>query len=106
MALVDTVVHHRFLLFYHLILLLLLILTSKGSGHSDDCPVSFDCGNVGFIGYPFTKVGFPNCGALAIQGCDDPNKNAMKTIQLTKGGKPFQVTKIDNTLSRGNPITI
>ncbi|XP_058760809.1 LEAF RUST 10 DISEASE-RESISTANCE LOCUS RECEPTOR-LIKE PROTEIN KINASE-like 2.4 [Vicia villosa] len=106
MALVDGVVHLRFLLFYHLILLLLLILTSKGSGHSDDCPVSFDCGNLGFIGYPFTKVGFPNCGALAIRGCDDHNKAAVKSIQLTKGGKPFQVTKIVNYFFKGNPISI
>ncbi|XP_058760796.1 LEAF RUST 10 DISEASE-RESISTANCE LOCUS RECEPTOR-LIKE PROTEIN KINASE-like 1.1 [Vicia villosa] len=100
------VVHHRFLMLSHLTVLLLLVLTIKGNGHSDDCPKSFDCGNLGFIGYPFTRVGFPNCGALAIQGCDDPNKSAMKTIQLTKGGKPFQVTKIENSWSRGNPISI
>ncbi|CAK8574026.1 unnamed protein product [Lathyrus sativus] len=102
------VVHHnhKFLMFSHLTLLLLLILTSKGNGHSDYCPDSFDCGYLGSIGYPFTKVGFPNCGALAIQGCDDPNKTSMKTIQLTKGGTHFHVTKIDNSWSRGNPITI
>ncbi|KAL5070521.1 hypothetical protein RYX36_021408 [Vicia faba] len=93
-------------MFSHLTLLLLLVLTIIGNGHSDDCPKSFDCGNLGFISYPFTKVGFPNCGALAIQGCDDPNKNAMKTIHLTKGGKHFQVTNIDNTWSKGNPISI
>ncbi|KAI5401398.1 hypothetical protein KIW84_066027 [Lathyrus oleraceus] len=98
--------NHRFLMFSHLTLLLLLILTSKGNGHSNGCPVSFDCGNLGSIGYPFTKVSFPNCGALPIQGCDDVNKTAIKTIQLTKGGTHFQVTKIDNSWSRGNPISI
>ncbi|XP_058769088.1 LEAF RUST 10 DISEASE-RESISTANCE LOCUS RECEPTOR-LIKE PROTEIN KINASE-like 2.5 [Vicia villosa] len=98
--------NHRFLMLSHLTVLLLLVLTIKGNGHSDDCPESFDCGNLGFIGYPFTKFGLSNCGALAIQGCDDPNKNAMKTIQLTKGGRHFQVTKIDNTWSKGNPISI
>ncbi|KAL5070520.1 hypothetical protein RYX36_021407 [Vicia faba] len=106
MALVDAVLHHRFLLLSHLTLLLLPILTSKGSGHSDDCPDPFDCGYLGFIRYPFTKVGFPNCGALPIQGCDDPNKTAMKTVKLTQGGKPFQVTNIVNCLSKGNSISI
>ncbi|GAU14788.1 hypothetical protein TSUD_50000 [Trifolium subterraneum] len=61
-----------------------------GNGHSVDCPNSFDCGNLGLIKYPFTTVGFPNCGVLAIQGCDDINNTASKTIQLTNGGRHFQ----------------
>ncbi|XP_058760795.1 LEAF RUST 10 DISEASE-RESISTANCE LOCUS RECEPTOR-LIKE PROTEIN KINASE-like 1.1 [Vicia villosa] len=106
MSLVYTVVHDRFLKFSHLTLLLLLILTSKGNGHSDDCPDSFDCGNLGLLRSPFTKVGFPNCGALAIQGCDDVNKTSMKHVQLTKGGKLFQVTNIVYDPSKGNTISI
>ncbi|GAU14789.1 hypothetical protein TSUD_50010, partial [Trifolium subterraneum] len=78
----------------------------KGNGHSDDCPESFDCGNLGLIKYPFTTVGFSNCGALAIQGCDDTNKTATKTIQLTNGGRHFQVTNIVNDWRKGNPISI
>jgi len=93
MALVYAVVR---LLFSHLIVLLLLVLTRKGNGHSDNCPDSFDCGNLGLIKYPFTTVEFPNCGALAIQDCDDIKKTAMKHVQLTEGGKLFQVTNIDN----------
>ncbi|CAJ2630675.1 unnamed protein product [Trifolium pratense] len=102
------VVHHRFFLFSHLtVLLLLLVLTSKGNGHSDDCPESFDCGNLGIIKYPFTKVGFHNCGALEIGGCDDDtNRTAMKTIQLTNGGRHFQVTNIVNDWPKGNTISI
>jgi hypothetical protein len=75
-------------------MLLLLVLTRKGNGHHNACPDSFDCGYLGSIRYPFTTVGFPNCGALAIQGCDDTNKTATKTIQLTNGGRHFQVTNI------------
>ncbi|CAL5210009.1 unnamed protein product [Lathyrus oleraceus] len=105
MALVYAVVHHRFILFSHsTLLLLLLILTSKGEGHGEDCPDSFDCGYLRSIGYPFTKVGFPNCGALPIQGCDDVNKTGIKTIQLTKGGTHFQVRNIDSF--KGNTISI
>ena len=88
--------HLLHLLFSHLTLLLLLVLTSKGNGHTDDCPESFDCGNLGRIKFPFTTVEFPNCGALAIQGCHDPNNTAMQHVQLTKGGKLFQVTNIKN----------
>ncbi|RHN82389.1 putative glycerophosphodiester phosphodiesterase, protein kinase RLK-Pelle-LRK10L-2 family [Medicago truncatula] len=97
-------VHALHLLFSHLTVLLLLVLTSKGNGHSDDCPESFDCGNLGLVGYPFTTVEFPNCGALAIQGCDDLNKTATKHVQFTKGGKHFQVTNIKN--ERPNTISI
>jgi len=105
MALVY-VFHYRFLLFSHLTVLLLLVLTSKGNGHSCDCPESFECGNLGWFKYPFTTVEFPNCGAMAIQGCDDPNNTAMKHVQFTKGGKLFQVTNIDNHWSRDNTISI
>ncbi|CAI8605052.1 unnamed protein product [Vicia faba] len=80
MALVDAVLHYRFLLFSHLTMLLLLILTSKGNGDSDDCPDSFDCGDLGLLCSPFTK--------------------------LTKGGKLFQVTNIDYDSSKGNTISI
>ena len=103
MALVYVV---RLLFSAHLIVLLLLVLTSKGNGHSSDCPESFDCGNLGLIKFPFTTVEFPNCGALAIQGCDDLNKTAMKHVQFTKGGKLFQVTNINNNHWYGNPISI
>jgi hypothetical protein len=99
-------VHLLHLLFSHLTLLLLLVLTSKGNGHSGNCPESFDCGNLGFLRYPFTTLEFPKCGALAIQGCDDPNKNAMKHVRFTNGGKLFQVAKIDNNWFRGNTISI
>ncbi|AES62868.2 putative transferase, protein kinase RLK-Pelle-WAK-LRK10L-1 family [Medicago truncatula] len=105
MALVY-VLHFRFLLFSHLTVLLLLVLTRKGNGHSGDCPDSFGCGNLGFFKYPFTTVEFPSCGALAIQGCDNLNKTAMKYVQLTKRGKLFQVKKIDNHWSIGNTISI
>ncbi|WJX21346.1 non-specific serine/threonine protein kinase [Trifolium repens] len=103
----DDVVHHRFHLFSHyLTVLLLLVLTSKGNGHRYDCPESFDCGYLGSIRYPFTTVGFPNCGALAIQGCDDTNKTATKTIQLTNGGRHFQVTNTVNDSPKGNTVSI
>jgi len=105
MALVY-VLHYRFLLFSHLTVLLLLVLTSKGNGHTDDCPESFDCGNLGPIKFPFTTVEFPNCGALAIQGCHDPNNTAMQHVQLTKGGKLFQVINVVNHWSIGNTISI
>lgn len=106
MALVYAL-HHGLFLFSHVFVLLLLVLTRKGNANRDDCLDSFECGNLGFIKYPFTKVGLPKCGVLQIQGCDDHNKNASKYVQLTKGGKLFQVTNVDtSSWSTGNTISI
>lgn len=86
---------HEFLLFSHVALLLLLVVGNVNA-HPDDCPDSFDCGSLGTIGYPFTKTQFLECGTLAIQGCDDLNKTAVKHVQLSSGGKLFQVRQVDS----------
>ena len=57
---------------------LLLVIAQDGK-----CPSSFECGNLGTINFPFTNTQRPNCGVLAIHGCDDPNPEALKSIQLT-----------------------
>ncbi|BAT93796.1 hypothetical protein VIGAN_08033100 [Vigna angularis var. angularis] len=80
------------LLFCHLTVLLLA--AGNANGHSSDCPDSFDCGSLGRFSFPFTTFEYPNCGALAIQGCNNPNKTALKQVQLTNGGKLLQVTNI------------
>lgn len=77
------------LLFCHLTLLLLA--AGNANGH---CPDSFDCGSLGTFSFPFTTFEYPNCGALAIKGCNNPNKTALKQVRLTNGGKLLQVTNI------------
>ncbi|XLT10954.1 hypothetical protein HN51_056747 [Arachis hypogaea] len=70
-----------FLIFRLLIsstLLLLLAMADDG-----ECPSSFQCGSFGTIKFPFTDSRHPHCGVMPIHGCDDPNPDALKTIQLT-----------------------
>ncbi|KAJ1390546.1 hypothetical protein SESBI_37447 [Sesbania bispinosa] len=44
------------------------------------CPPSFDCGNLGNIHFPFTDAEYPECGLLAIHGCNDRYPDTVKTI--------------------------
>lgn len=70
---------------------LLLLLVSAQEGK---CPPSFDCGNLGQINFPFTVTQHPQCGILAISGCDDKDPSASKSTQL--GNTPFNVTYVAN----------
>ncbi|KHN11389.1 Putative serine/threonine-protein kinase [Glycine soja] len=74
---------------------LLLLSEGNANGHRDDCPDSFDCGSIGRIHFPFTTVERHNCGVLAIRDCNDSNQTSAKHVQLTKGGKLFQVTQVN-----------
>lgn len=80
------------LLFCHLTVLHLS--AGNANEHTSDCPDSFDCGSLGNISFPFTTSEHPNCGALAIQGCNNPNQTALKQVRLSSGGKLLQVTNI------------
>ncbi|RDY13251.1 LEAF RUST 10 DISEASE-RESISTANCE LOCUS RECEPTOR-LIKE PROTEIN KINASE-like 1.1, partial [Mucuna pruriens] len=64
--------------------------------HDDDCPDSFDCGSMGTIFFPFTTIQHHKCGVLAIDGCDDANQTALKSVQFGSRGKLFQVTQINS----------
>ncbi|MED6174298.1 hypothetical protein PIB30_067835 [Stylosanthes scabra] len=59
------------------------------------CPSSFECGSLGTIRFPFTNQQHPRCGVLAINGCDDPNPDAPKTIQLTNTSPRFYVLYVE-----------
>ncbi|CAJ1977494.1 unnamed protein product [Sphenostylis stenocarpa] len=77
------------------LLTVLLLSAGNANGHHSDCPDSFDCGSVGTISFPFTTFEHQNCGVLAIHGCNQSNQTAPKYVQLTNGGKKFQVTKLN-----------
>ncbi|KAK7269797.1 hypothetical protein RIF29_22533 [Crotalaria pallida] len=53
------------------------------SAHYAKCPPSFDCGILGQIKFPFTTTQFPDCGVLAIHGCEEQAAN--KSIQVSHG---------------------
>ncbi|KAJ1398320.1 hypothetical protein SESBI_31160 [Sesbania bispinosa] len=57
------------------------------------CPLSFDCGNLGKIHFPFTDSEHPECGLLAIHGCNDRYPDAVKTIR--NQGRWFYVVELD-----------
>ncbi|KAF7827782.1 LEAF RUST 10 DISEASE-RESISTANCE LOCUS RECEPTOR-LIKE PROTEIN KINASE-like 2.4 isoform X1 [Senna tora] len=78
----------RLLLFTHLALLL---SACYGNGSHDKRPSPFNCGSLGRIHYPFTKAEEPECGLIAIHGCD--NSSSDKTIEL-ENGRTFLVTSI------------
>lgn len=73
-------------------LLLLLV-----SAREEKCPSYFDCGNLRQITFPFTVTQHPQCGILAIHGCDDDkNPYASKSIQL--GNTTFNITYVDHDM--------
>ncbi|KAF7827767.1 LEAF RUST 10 DISEASE-RESISTANCE LOCUS RECEPTOR-LIKE PROTEIN KINASE-like 1.1 [Senna tora] len=78
----------RLLFYTHLTLLL---SASYGNGSHDKRPPSFSCGSLGRIHYPFTKAEEPECGLIAIHGCD--NSSSDKAIKL-ENGRSFLVTSI------------
>ncbi|RZB43496.1 Rust resistance kinase Lr10 [Glycine soja] len=85
---------------------LLLLSEGNANGHRDDCPDSFDCGSIGKIYFPFTTVERHNCGVLAIRGCNDSGQTSAKHVQLTKGGKLFQVTQVNSQSLSTTSISI
>ncbi|KAK4280778.1 hypothetical protein QN277_012356 [Acacia crassicarpa] len=64
---------------------------SLSSTSDEDCPSTFDCGNLGNLGFPITTGTRQDCGMLAIHGCENPNPNATKTVQFS-AGKELLVT--------------
>ncbi|XP_054794177.1 uncharacterized protein LOC129299705 [Prosopis cineraria] len=67
----------------------IIIFLFSDSASGEDCPSTFDCGNLGKLGFPLTTWARQDCGILAIHGCENPN--ATKTVQFS-GGKEIQVT--------------
>ncbi|KAI9088662.1 hypothetical protein K1719_029776 [Acacia pycnantha] len=94
----------RFLLFFHFVIALL----SAGYGNGklyDKCPKSFDCGNLGRLHFPFTKLESPHCGFFAVRGCNDgPSSN--KTIRLDKNGKPLLLKRVLQQQQHDKNITV
>ncbi|XP_058760803.1 LEAF RUST 10 DISEASE-RESISTANCE LOCUS RECEPTOR-LIKE PROTEIN KINASE-like 1.1 [Vicia villosa] len=66
-------------IFKSLILFQFLLVSAQDHGR---CPTSYSCGYLGQITFPFTVSQHPQCGALAILGCDNKNATAPRTIQL------------------------
>ncbi|CAK8574025.1 unnamed protein product [Lathyrus sativus] len=67
------------------------------------CPTSFSCGYLGQITFPLTVPQHPQCGALAILGCDNKNTTAPKTIQL---GSPPSKQLFTVPYVEGDVITV
>ncbi|KAF7827766.1 LEAF RUST 10 DISEASE-RESISTANCE LOCUS RECEPTOR-LIKE PROTEIN KINASE-like 1.1 [Senna tora] len=89
----------RLLFYTHLTLLL---SASYGNGSHDKRPPSFSCGSLGRIHYPFTKAEEPECGLIAIHGCDN-SSSAIKTIQLQKNGR---ILVLNGVVQPQNYITV
>ncbi|KAK7238690.1 hypothetical protein RIF29_43921 [Crotalaria pallida] len=73
------------------------------SAHYAKCPPSFDCEFLGQIKFPFTTTQFPDCGVLAIRGCEEQAAN--KSIQVSHGllnniinVEDFMITVTDNDI--------
>ncbi|KAL4358097.1 hypothetical protein S83_029981 [Arachis hypogaea] len=69
-----------------------LLLNSGVNGDREECPDSFDCGNLGSFHFPLTTAERPDCGALAIYGCGDDHKQQSHYLLLR--GEKFPVTRI------------
>ena len=76
------------LMFVSLIFLHNLVLQS-----AQQCPSSFDCGQLCAIQFPFTTTERHDCGILPIQGCDNHDPNSSKTITLN-GKFPLTVLAV------------
>ncbi|KAI4357757.1 hypothetical protein L6164_001686 [Bauhinia variegata] len=72
--------------------LVLLLLAGGGIGKQEKCSISFNCGSLGALYFPFTTTEHQDCGLLAIKGCDDPSSSKM--IQLEKDGRFFEVIEV------------
>ncbi|KAL2324123.1 hypothetical protein Fmac_023181 [Flemingia macrophylla] len=59
-----------------------LLLVVLVSAEELKCPSSFDCGYLGQIKFPFTTTLQPHCGLLAIDGCQQNDSYASRTLQL------------------------
>ncbi|KAI9088615.1 hypothetical protein K1719_029729 [Acacia pycnantha] len=91
--------------FPFLFFLILLLVFSSGYGHRihENCPSSFQCGELGTFHFPFTKPELQHCGFITVHGCDDhPSSN--KSIELDKnnGTKLWLLTGVNNK----NTITV
>ncbi|KAI9088548.1 hypothetical protein K1719_029662 [Acacia pycnantha] len=91
--------------FHFLFFLHLLLVFSSGYGHRiyENCPSSFQCGELGTFHFPFTKPELQHCGFITVHGCDDhPSSN--KSIELDKnnGTKLWLLTGVNNK----NTITV
>ncbi|XP_061356540.1 LEAF RUST 10 DISEASE-RESISTANCE LOCUS RECEPTOR-LIKE PROTEIN KINASE-like 2.4 isoform X1 [Gastrolobium bilobum] len=84
--------------------MLLPLAAGDGNGYKGECPPSFQCGYVGNISFPFTKIERQDCGLLAIHNCDDhPMKP--KEIQLVNQGKWFEVIRVVEQVPRSPTVT-
>ncbi|KAI4357783.1 hypothetical protein L6164_001709 [Bauhinia variegata] len=75
-----------FLIFSQLVILL--------SAQNPNCPISFHCGDLGTIQFPFADAQHRDCGLLVIHGCDSNDPSALKYIQFDNAGELFQVTGV------------
>ncbi|XP_061357743.1 LEAF RUST 10 DISEASE-RESISTANCE LOCUS RECEPTOR-LIKE PROTEIN KINASE-like 1.1 [Gastrolobium bilobum] len=89
------------------VLLTNLVVILSG-GYQQNCPRSFNCGNIGPFHYPFTKAEQPLCGLLPIHNCDG-DYYSPRNIQLEMNGKskvlnvtgivlPNKITLLDEDL--------
>lgn len=74
---------HVCLFFFLMLSQIFLSCVAVAENEGEYCPLSFDCGNLGNLGFPFTVPQRDRCGVLAIQGCDDKNPNVTKTLQFS-----------------------
>ncbi|XP_031251859.1 LEAF RUST 10 DISEASE-RESISTANCE LOCUS RECEPTOR-LIKE PROTEIN KINASE-like 1.1 [Pistacia vera] len=72
-----------------------LSLADEETVSNPRCP-SFQCGDLGFLHFPFYNGTHPECGFFIVDNCNEQ----IQKIQLGKGGPWFYVTGIsqDNTL--------
>ncbi|CAK9140314.1 unnamed protein product [Ilex paraguariensis] len=70
-----------------------LVLLSSGQEKNQsylECPVTFRCGSLSLIGFPFTSFKQPDCG-LCMVNCD---KKPFPTVQLDKNGRWYEARSI------------
>ncbi|KAL2904797.1 LEAF RUST 10 DISEASE-RESISTANCE LOCUS RECEPTOR-LIKE PROTEIN KINASE-like 1.1 [Bienertia sinuspersici] len=73
-------------LLFVLLNLALLILCSAQQHYTKSCPLSFECGAFGTLGYPFTTTFNPKCGIYVIN-CTD----TIPTIGLSAKGPWYEI---------------
>ncbi|KAJ4709897.1 Receptor-like protein kinase [Melia azedarach] len=84
-------------LFFFISHLPLLSLAQDERSFDQRCQ-NFHCGNLGYIGFPFSNWTHPECGLMAVDDCNEP----VQKIQLGKEGPWYNITNI----SENNTITL
>ncbi|KAK4280777.1 hypothetical protein QN277_012355 [Acacia crassicarpa] len=62
-----------------------VLLSLPSASDDEECPSTFDCGDLGRLGFPLTTGTRQDCGMLAIHGCENPHPYELKTVRFSAG---------------------